>query len=152
MHGRPRKAAKPEDEEASLAKAQKLRALQSQFLSNHHTRKWVRKTLCLFDFLSPILAIQTPSLFISFFLSDLILSETGSVSPRRLWMWARSCSRSIPSPTRHGIIGSSRYSTTSPSRTRILTRSNPFSTMSSEWYGYKFPDFFLLSCLFREKM
>ena len=42
MHGRPRKAAKPEDEEASLAKAQKLRCLQSQFLSNHHNRKWVR--------------------------------------------------------------------------------------------------------------
>ncbi|XP_012068032.2 geranylgeranyl transferase type-2 subunit alpha 1 isoform X2 [Jatropha curcas] len=38
MHGRPRKALKPEDETASTAKAEKLRALQSQFLSNHHQK------------------------------------------------------------------------------------------------------------------
>ncbi|GAB4832113.1 hypothetical protein Ancab_006133 [Ancistrocladus abbreviatus] len=36
MHGRPRKAPKPEDEAASAAKAAKLRTLQSQFLHNHH--------------------------------------------------------------------------------------------------------------------
>lgn len=38
MHGRPRKAAKPEDEAASAAQAQELRALQSQLLSNHHNK------------------------------------------------------------------------------------------------------------------
>lgn len=40
MHGRPRKASKPEDEEASAAKGEKLRALQSQLLSNHRHKMY----------------------------------------------------------------------------------------------------------------
>ena len=40
MHGRPRKVPKPEDEAASAAKAQKLRALQTQFFSYHHNRMY----------------------------------------------------------------------------------------------------------------
>lgn len=36
MHGRPRKADKPEKEAASAAKVVKLHSLQSQFMSNHH--------------------------------------------------------------------------------------------------------------------
>lgn len=40
MHGRPRKAPKPEEEEASTAKAVKLRSLQSHFLSNHHHKMY----------------------------------------------------------------------------------------------------------------
>lgn len=64
MHGRPRKAPKPEDEAASSAKAQKLRALQSQFLSHHQNRTSV-------PIFFPIPAIQTSSflsLFRSYFL------------------------------------------------------------------------------------
>ncbi|KAM6594838.1 hypothetical protein CsatA_002541 [Cannabis sativa] len=45
MHGRPRKALKPEDEVASAAKAQKLQALQSLFLSNHHNRNYSEEAL-----------------------------------------------------------------------------------------------------------
>ncbi|XP_062115761.1 geranylgeranyl transferase type-2 subunit alpha 1 [Humulus lupulus] len=45
MHGRPRKALKPEDEVASAAKAQKLQALQSLFLSNHHSRNYCKEAL-----------------------------------------------------------------------------------------------------------
>ncbi|KAL5559960.1 hypothetical protein UlMin_036171 [Ulmus minor] len=45
MHGRPRKAPKPEEEEASASKAQKLRLLQSQFLSNHHDRIYTKEAL-----------------------------------------------------------------------------------------------------------
>lgn len=40
MHGRPRKAPKPEEEEASTAKAVKLRSLQSHFISNHHHKMY----------------------------------------------------------------------------------------------------------------
>lgn len=40
MHGRPRKAPKPEDLAASTAKAEKLRILQSQFLLNHHQKMY----------------------------------------------------------------------------------------------------------------
>lgn len=40
MHGRPRKASKPEEEEASAAKAVMLRSLQSQFMSNHHGKMY----------------------------------------------------------------------------------------------------------------
>lgn len=36
MHGRPRKAPKHEDSEASTRKAANLRTLQSQLLHNHH--------------------------------------------------------------------------------------------------------------------
>ncbi|GMY06954.1 geranylgeranyl transferase type-2 subunit alpha 1 [Fagus crenata] len=45
MHGQPRKAPKPEDEAASLAKAEKLRALQSQFLSYHHNNVYTKEAL-----------------------------------------------------------------------------------------------------------
>ena len=40
MHGRPRKAPKPEDEAASAAKVQKLRALQTQFFTYHHNKMY----------------------------------------------------------------------------------------------------------------
>lgn len=40
MHGRPRKAPKPEDAAASAAKSQKLQSLQFQFLSFHHSRTY----------------------------------------------------------------------------------------------------------------
>ncbi|OMO50776.1 Double-stranded RNA-binding protein [Corchorus capsularis] len=45
MHGRPRKAAKPEDEAASAAKAQKLRALQEQFFSYHHNKIYTKEAV-----------------------------------------------------------------------------------------------------------
>ncbi|KAL4297426.1 hypothetical protein GQ457_12G016700 [Hibiscus cannabinus] len=45
MHGRPRKAPKPEDEAASAAKAQKLRALQTQFFSFHHDQIYTKEAV-----------------------------------------------------------------------------------------------------------
>ncbi|KAL2339984.1 hypothetical protein Fmac_007924 [Flemingia macrophylla] len=45
MHGRPRKALKPEDEAASSAKAEKLRSLQAQFLANHHNHIYSKEAL-----------------------------------------------------------------------------------------------------------
>ncbi|KAI4337587.1 hypothetical protein L6164_015984 [Bauhinia variegata] len=45
MHGRPRKAPKPEDAAALSAKAEKLRSLQSQFLANHHYRIYTKEAL-----------------------------------------------------------------------------------------------------------
>ncbi|KAJ8767671.1 hypothetical protein K2173_018229 [Erythroxylum novogranatense] len=45
MHGRPRKPFKPKDETVSVDKAQKLRALQSQFLSNHHHKNYTREAV-----------------------------------------------------------------------------------------------------------
>ncbi|TYI75862.1 hypothetical protein E1A91_D06G036300v1 [Gossypium mustelinum] len=45
MHGRPRKAPKPEDEAASSAKAQKLRALQTQFFSFHHNKIYTKEAV-----------------------------------------------------------------------------------------------------------
>ncbi|KAL8167781.1 hypothetical protein V2J09_009280 [Rumex salicifolius] len=45
MHGRPRVASKPEDEAALAAKAVKLRALQSQFLHNHHNKIYEKEAL-----------------------------------------------------------------------------------------------------------
>lgn len=45
MHGRPRNPSKPEDEEASAAKASKLRPLQSQFLHNHHSKLYDKEAL-----------------------------------------------------------------------------------------------------------
>ncbi|KAK4851005.1 hypothetical protein QYF36_011731 [Acer negundo] len=45
MHGRPRKPSKPEDEAASAAKAQKLRALQSQFLHNHQNNIYTKEAV-----------------------------------------------------------------------------------------------------------
>ncbi|WKA09708.1 hypothetical protein VitviT2T_027331 [Vitis vinifera] len=45
MHGRPRKAPKPEDAAASAAKAEKLRALQSQLLHNHHNQIYTKEAL-----------------------------------------------------------------------------------------------------------
>ncbi|KAG2692568.1 hypothetical protein I3760_08G057600 [Carya illinoinensis] len=45
MHGRPRKDPKPEDAAASVAKAEKLRSLQSQFLSNHHNKIYTNEAL-----------------------------------------------------------------------------------------------------------
>ncbi|CAK7347270.1 unnamed protein product [Dovyalis caffra] len=45
MHGRPRKALKPEDLAASAAKAEKLRILQSQFLFNHHQKIYTKEAL-----------------------------------------------------------------------------------------------------------
>ncbi|GAV66847.1 PPTA domain-containing protein/LRR_4 domain-containing protein [Cephalotus follicularis] len=47
MHGRPRKAPKPEDEAASAAKAEKLRLLQSQFLSNHNNKIYTKEAVDL---------------------------------------------------------------------------------------------------------
>ncbi|KAK4747508.1 hypothetical protein SAY87_014094 [Trapa incisa] len=45
MHGRPRKAPKPEDSAALAAKSQKLRSLQSQFLSFHHGCTYSKEAL-----------------------------------------------------------------------------------------------------------
>ncbi|OWM67706.1 geranylgeranyl transferase type-2 subunit alpha 1 [Punica granatum] len=45
MHGRPRMAPNPEDAAASAAKSQKLRSLQSQFLSFHHSRTYTKEAL-----------------------------------------------------------------------------------------------------------
>ncbi|XP_074273209.1 geranylgeranyl transferase type-2 subunit alpha 1 [Silene latifolia] len=45
MHGRPRKASKPEDEAASAAKASKLRSLQSQFLHFHHNHIYDKEAI-----------------------------------------------------------------------------------------------------------
>ncbi|KAK6277735.1 hypothetical protein POUND7_018058 [Theobroma cacao] len=45
MHGRPRKAPKPEDEAASAAKAAKLRSLQSQFFSFHHSKIYTKEAV-----------------------------------------------------------------------------------------------------------
>ncbi|KAL6873789.1 hypothetical protein ACP4OV_013871 [Aristida adscensionis] len=47
MHGRPRRPAKPEDEEAAAAKAAKLRDLQAQVMSNHHSRTYTKEALGL---------------------------------------------------------------------------------------------------------
>jgi hypothetical protein len=48
MHDRPRKPLKEEDESALLAKAEKLRSLQSQFLANHQNRMYVLPLTLLF--------------------------------------------------------------------------------------------------------
>ncbi|KAA8538190.1 hypothetical protein F0562_027798 [Nyssa sinensis] len=45
MHGRPRKAPTPEEENASSLKATKLRSLQSQFLQNHHSKNYTKEAL-----------------------------------------------------------------------------------------------------------
>ncbi|WCJ42780.1 Geranylgeranyl transferase type-2 subunit alpha 2 [Euphorbia peplus] len=45
MHGRPRNPSKPVDEAASAAKAEKLRLLQSQFLSFHHRKIYNKEAL-----------------------------------------------------------------------------------------------------------
>ena len=45
MHGLPRRAPRPEEEEALAAKARDLRALQSQLLSNHHSRIYTKEAL-----------------------------------------------------------------------------------------------------------
>lgn len=45
MHGRPRKAPKPEEAEASATKAANLRSLQSQFLHNHHNKIYTKEAL-----------------------------------------------------------------------------------------------------------
>ncbi|KAL1222510.1 Geranylgeranyl transferase type-2 subunit alpha 1 [Cardamine amara subsp. amara] len=45
MHGRPRKASKPEEEAASDAKATKLRSLQSQFMANHHDKIYTNEAI-----------------------------------------------------------------------------------------------------------
>ncbi|KAL4312342.1 hypothetical protein GQ457_01G046990 [Hibiscus cannabinus] len=45
MHGRPRKASKPEDEAASITKAQKLRTLQTQFFSFHHSKIYTKEAV-----------------------------------------------------------------------------------------------------------
>ncbi|AQK66082.1 Geranylgeranyl transferase type-2 subunit alpha 1 [Zea mays] len=47
MHGRPRRPAKPEDEEAASAKAAKLRDLQAQVLHNHHGRTYTKEAIGL---------------------------------------------------------------------------------------------------------
>ncbi|CAL0307795.1 unnamed protein product [Lupinus luteus] len=47
MHGRPRKPLKPEDTTALSAKAEKLRSLQSQFLTNHHNHIYTKEALDL---------------------------------------------------------------------------------------------------------
>ncbi|KAL0727114.1 hypothetical protein Bca4012_023207 [Brassica carinata] len=47
MHGRPRKAYKPEEEAASAAKAAKLRSLQSQFMANHHNKIYTKEAVDL---------------------------------------------------------------------------------------------------------
>ncbi|XP_050376859.1 geranylgeranyl transferase type-2 subunit alpha 1 [Argentina anserina] len=45
MHGLPRRAPKPEEEEALAAKARDLRALQTQLLSNHHSKIYTKEAL-----------------------------------------------------------------------------------------------------------
>ncbi|KAJ8645573.1 hypothetical protein MRB53_007321 [Persea americana] len=45
MHGRPRKPLKPEDSAASIAKANKLRTLQSQFYHIHHNKIYDKEAL-----------------------------------------------------------------------------------------------------------
>ncbi|KAF8687348.1 hypothetical protein HU200_043033 [Digitaria exilis] len=47
MHGRPRRLAKPVDEEAASAKAAKLRDLQVQVLQNHHSRTYTKEAIGL---------------------------------------------------------------------------------------------------------
>ncbi|CAL5041336.1 unnamed protein product [Urochloa decumbens] len=47
MHGRPRRPAKPEDEEAASAKAAKLRDLQEHVLRNHHSRTYTKEAIGL---------------------------------------------------------------------------------------------------------
>ncbi|AQK81461.1 Geranylgeranyl transferase type-2 subunit alpha 1 [Zea mays] len=47
MHGRPRRPAKPEDDEAASAKAAKLRDLQAQVLHNHHARTYTKESIGL---------------------------------------------------------------------------------------------------------
>ncbi|CAN6215935.1 unnamed protein product [Urochloa humidicola] len=47
MHGRPRRPAKPEDEDAASAKAAKLRDLQEQVLRNHHSRTYTKEAIGL---------------------------------------------------------------------------------------------------------
>ncbi|CAN7081628.1 unnamed protein product [Brassica oleracea var. botrytis] len=47
MHGRPRKAYKPEEEAASASKAVKLRSLQNQFMSNHHHKIYSKEAIDL---------------------------------------------------------------------------------------------------------
>lgn len=48
MHGRPRKPLKPEESAASIDKANKLRALQSQFYQIHHNKMYVSLFISLF--------------------------------------------------------------------------------------------------------
>lgn len=45
MHGLPRRAPKPEEEEALAEKTRDLRALQTQFLSNHHSKIYTKEAL-----------------------------------------------------------------------------------------------------------
>ncbi|CAN1281654.1 Geranylgeranyl transferase type-2 subunit alpha 1 [Linum perenne] len=45
MHGRPRKPLKPVDEVGLLAKADKLRALQSDFISNHQNKIYTKEAV-----------------------------------------------------------------------------------------------------------
>lgn len=45
MHGRPRKAPTPEEQEAFAVKASKLRSLQSQFLQFHHSKIYTKEAL-----------------------------------------------------------------------------------------------------------
>ncbi|XAR62073.1 Protein geranylgeranyltransferase type II [Bertholletia excelsa] len=45
MHGRPRKAPTPEEEQASVLKAAKLRPLISQFLEFHHNKVYTKEAL-----------------------------------------------------------------------------------------------------------
>ncbi|XP_013737989.2 geranylgeranyl transferase type-2 subunit alpha 1-like [Brassica napus] len=47
MHGRPRKAYKPEEEAASASKAAKLRSLQTQFMSIHHHKIYTKEAIDL---------------------------------------------------------------------------------------------------------
>ncbi|WZY85558.1 hypothetical protein YC2023_031942 [Brassica napus] len=47
MHGRPRKAYKPEEEAASASKAAKLRSLQTQFMSNHQHKIYTKEAIDL---------------------------------------------------------------------------------------------------------
>lgn len=45
MHGLHRRAPRSKEEEALAAKAQELRALQSQFLANHHNKIYTKEAL-----------------------------------------------------------------------------------------------------------
>ncbi|KAI6693647.1 hypothetical protein NL676_021357 [Syzygium grande] len=59
MHGRPRTAPKLEDDAASTAKAQKLTALQSRFLSNHRNR-----ITCTISLAEKIKSVVSPERFL----------------------------------------------------------------------------------------
>ncbi|TQD71407.1 hypothetical protein C1H46_043055 [Malus baccata] len=71
MQGRPRKPAKPEELLASAARAEALRALQSQFFSNHHNKVHTDGALQL----SGGLIEQNPEFYITWNYRKLVVQQ-----------------------------------------------------------------------------